>query len=481
MPTKDNQINAELRDSVISFQTGTGSEVHATLLRLTRFLAVFEIYNAGGVVRMSEVLRDFKILSNGRTVYCGRAVINNLIDMGGVTVCEAKIEESGLLISHLSSPDGSASPNGGFGEFFRNWEKTYKVLPDFKLVMADMQMLLLDLRLWLEEVELGIRSQPAGSLSKMEEDFLPGLVEPLGPTLGRVVERFEAISARIERDLKPVHGLYARRQLHPVVLCSPFLCRTYQKPLGYAGDYEMVNMMVRNPFEGASVFAKVINTFFLNTAPVIAHRNRITYLQERLVEEVYRGARRRKPIKIFNLGCGPAFEIQQFLRRNESLCEFAEFTLVDFNDETIEHARRVLGRIKTDLDRHTPIEFQHKSVHHVLRESNSKPIVNGSGKRHDLVYCTGLFDYLSDRTCKQLMNIFWEWLAPGGLLIVSNVDESNPSRGWMEYVLDWNLIYRNSRQMTALIPDKAPADAARLIAEPSGVNIFLQIRKPDHV
>lgn len=480
MSKKPDTVDGDLQESLITCNTSQGMELRATLLQFTRFVAVFEIYNPSNVLRMSEVLRDFRIIINGRTIYCGEAVVSDLIEMGGITVCKAKIDESGQIISHFSSQDGKTSLGNGFNEFFRHWEKSYKVLPEFKVVMADMQMLLLDLRLWLEEVELGVRTQPTASRrEEAEHDFLQGLVEPLIPTLGPLVERFENIAAGIEKEMQPVHGLYARRQLHPVVLCSPFLYRTYHKPLGYAGDYEMVNMMIRDPFEGASVFAKVINTFFLNTPPVIAHRHRITYLHQRLVEEALRGARRGKPIKIFNLGCGPALEIQRFLEHEGQLCDFTEFMLVDFNDETIQYTGEVLGRLKKQFYRRTPVELQRKSVHYVLKES-SKPVVNGSDKKHDFVYCTGLFDYLSQRTCKQLMNIFWEWLAPGGLLLVCNVDTSNPSRGWMEYVLDWNLIYRNSQEMTAMSPDKAPADAARIISESSGVNIFLEIRKPDH-
>lgn len=34
------------------------------------------------------------------------------------------------------------------------------------------------------------------------------------------------------------------------MLCSPFAYRAYHKPLGYAGDYEMVNMIARDPYEG---------------------------------------------------------------------------------------------------------------------------------------------------------------------------------------------------------------------------------------
>ena len=76
----------------------------------------------------------------------------------------------------------------------------------------------------------------------------------------------------------PAHQAFGRRQLHPLILASPFVYRTLQKPLGHAGDYEMVNMIMRDPYEGASLFAKAFNVCALSRPPIVAHRNRLQYL-----------------------------------------------------------------------------------------------------------------------------------------------------------------------------------------------------------
>src|SRR6185436_12964336 len=130
---------------------------------------------------------------------------------------------------------------------------------------------------------------------------------------------------------------FAKRLLHPLVLCSPFVYRTYHKPLGYAGDYEMVNMILRDPYEGASLFAKIVNVCFLKNPPAEAHRNRIKYLTTKLGEETRRVCAGGRREKILNLGCGPAKEIQNFMLLDD-LSDRTAFTLLDFNDETIEHA-----------------------------------------------------------------------------------------------------------------------------------------------
>src|SRR6201999_3920525 len=93
-----------------------------------------------------------------------------------------------------------------------------------------------------------------------------------------------------------VQSAFAKRMLHSLLLCSPFLNRTFTKPLGYAGDYEMVNMLARNPLEGDTFFAKIINLWFWEQPPAAAHRNRLNYLERRIGEEAIRLMRSGKKL-----------------------------------------------------------------------------------------------------------------------------------------------------------------------------------------
>ena len=45
-------------------------------------------------------------------------------------------------------------------------------------------------------------------------------------------------------------------------------------------------------------------------------------------------------------------------------------------------------------------------VHQILKEG-AKIGENDSGSQYNVVYCAGLFDYLSDRICKRLLEIFY--------------------------------------------------------------------------
>jgi extracellular factor (EF) 3-hydroxypalmitic acid methyl ester biosynthesis protein len=367
-----------------------------------------------------------------------------------------------------------------FKSFLKDWQKFYTVSPEFKVVIADMQSFLYDLRVWLDQMELKIQASAATTRAQIEREVIDQLAGPIIQGIDAFIERFESIAAGLDDDLQPAHRAYLRRQLHPLVLSSPFASRALHKPLGYPGDYQMVDMMLRPPYEGSTLFAKIINVWLLGQAPTEAHRNRIKYLTDRLKLETHRVARAGGKARVFNFACGPAIEVQRFLA-DFQISEKAELTLADFNQETLEHVAKTTRRIKERFSPKTAIQFQRKSVYQVLKENTARA---GKKKEYDFVYCAGLFDYLPDTTCKQLMEVFFDWLVPGGLLLVTNatdaLNSSRPFRFSMEYILDWHLIYRDKEQLANLTPDSADKDYVNVVAENVGTNLFLEIRKPDH-
>jgi hypothetical protein len=130
---------SEMRDSPVVCQNSQGVEVRASLVRLTPYQAVFEIYRPTVVLRSSEVLSNLKIIINDRTAYTGRAVVSNLITTGTGLVCEAKLDESVSSQGFLAGARSNGSFPTRFREFLEQWQKLYRILPDYKVVLADMQ------------------------------------------------------------------------------------------------------------------------------------------------------------------------------------------------------------------------------------------------------------------------------------------------------------------------------------------------------
>jgi extracellular factor (EF) 3-hydroxypalmitic acid methyl ester biosynthesis protein len=465
----------DVKESYVTFKIADSGELRGTLVRMTRHVVFFELYNPDFLPRLSEVLNEFKIIYQGRTIYSGRAIVRNLVDAETKIICEAMMDETGwtdMQLELISSRKGQVADE--FKEFLQSWQNLYKVTPEFKVVVADMQTILHDLRLWLDRVELRISTSAKKDQKKNEQQLMEEVGRLFVPAFDVLHEKLEAISKNISEDSRPAHRVFAQRQLHSLMLCSPFGHRAYTKPLGYAGDYEMVNMIALNPYQGESLFAKIVNLWFLSQWPSEAHRNRLAYLKTHLEKETLRACQNHRKVRIFNFACGPALEIQRFLE-NFQLSDNAEFTLADFNQETLEQLAKKIKTIKEQHTRSTSVQFQRKNIVQVLKESMKK---NATNPEYDFVYCAGLFDYLPDTTCSQLMEIFYSWLAPGGLLVVTNVVDDKPFRHMLEFVLDWNLIYRDTKEARLLFPKLIPEEVRSIKKDVTGVNIFIEARKP---
>jgi extracellular factor (EF) 3-hydroxypalmitic acid methyl ester biosynthesis protein len=462
--------------SNVVFRGDDGVEIRGSLSRLTRHEATFEISNPIVGLRTSEVLPDFSVLADERRIYAGRAVVRSQINLGGSLVCEVALSDdswSDLDISAIQSRQGGWGQE--FEAFLAGWQKLYRIRPEYKLVVADMQTFLTDLRLWLGQVELGLQLMTPATRATAEREIAAVAI----PSINKLFDDFEAVAIELDPAAAATHQSYMRRLLHPIVLCAPFAHRTFTKPLGYAGDYEMVNMILRDAPEGPTLFAKVLHKWFVRQAPAEAHRNRIDYLIEKISEETLRANRAGRDSRIFNMACGPANEVQRFLRESQ-LRGRARFTLLDFNEETLNYTRQCIDEATQGRGPLSPVQYVKKSVHHLLKEGARQRKVGGDAS-YDLVYCAGLFDYLTDDVCHRLLDLMYDWVAPGGLLVATNVEPGNPRRHGMDHLLDWPLIYRTAADMLAIKPGAARPETARAYSDnTTGVNVFLEVRKPLH-
>jgi extracellular factor (EF) 3-hydroxypalmitic acid methyl ester biosynthesis protein len=455
-----------------------GFEMRGTILRLERFQVIFEIYEVNVALRISEVLNELKVFIDGDLAYSGRAVVTNLMSTGAVSACEVKLDDPGVQPVVSTQVNGYKSFREAYHTFFGRWQNQVKVLPEFKIAVSDLQSYLWELKLLLEQIELSVLGHPSRNRSETELEVSQDLAQPVLLAIDAMHERFEEAAGRIEPELRGPHEASARRQLHPLFLCAPFGHRTYHKPLGYAGDYEIMNMIHRNTFEGGSMYAKMVHYWLVSQWAAKSVRNRIARMKTKLAAETVRVTGKHRPARILNLGCGPAREVQDFMAES-SIADHAEFTLLDFDAETLDFVTSKLAETKRRHGRRTQIQTRRMSVTQLLKYA-SQPARSPLGAGFDLVYCTGLLDYLSERLCKQLVGMFYELLAPGGLVVVANMDDhQKPFRHMVEFLLDWHLLYRNPRSMSAWVPEAAPVDSWSLVSEPVAVNMFLEVRKPE--
>ena len=468
------RVSGKLR--TVSFKTGSATVIEAEVIRLFPQAAIFQLYTLQNELRLSEVLADFKILADELAIYQGKAVVRSLVDVGTVTICEVDLVDSFVSFDSLQPGGARQATQLSLKSFLQRWQDFYRIEPAYKLAVADLASYLSEFRIWLDQVELGLSSLSPTDRLKAEREIAAELDAPTVASVGALFERYEQVAAKLPENTTDAHRVYCRRLIQPLVLSSPFALRAVKKPLGYAGDYLLVDMILRDPHEGKSLYGKVLNRWFIKQPPAEAHRNRITYLTQKLVEETARVRATGQACKVFNIGCGPAQEIQRFYA-DSPLSDHADFMLLDFNDETLNVAQKILGQARDRNGRQAKMEFMKKSAAQLLRMKETKAGVS-IFNQYDFVYCAGLYDYLSDSLCRQLNETFYKMLRPGGLLVVTNVDACNPIRHWLGDILEWHLIYRGYHEMMGLRPAAADPDHVRVVADVTSVNIFMEIRKP---
>jgi extracellular factor (EF) 3-hydroxypalmitic acid methyl ester biosynthesis protein len=471
-----NSTRPGLKENLVTFNNRNGVVVKHPLLRMEGSSLVFEIYQTNFEFKISDQLENFKVFVGENLIYNGRVMVTNILSIGLASGCEVQLDQPGTRFAIKTPDGGKISIKDCHKEFFKQWQQNSKILPEFKLAVLDFQYFLWDLKLLLEQVEISIFAVPCHRQEDVKLEVLQDLASQALPVINCLCEKLLTAARRVESRDRLVHEAFLRRLLHPLVLCAPFAKRTYQKPLGYSGDYEMMNMIHRNSFEGSSLYAKLLHYWFVNQFPAISVRNRVAHMNRIIIQEAARVVRHGRTIRILNVGCGPAQEIQTFLAE-QVLADSADFTVLDFDDEALNYVRTQIHEIKNRYNRKTSVHFKNVSIMKLIKQSSQKTH-EALGHNYDLIYCGGLFDYFSDQICRQFAELFYDLAAPSGLVVVANMYDRVPFRDLLEFLLGWHLIYRDADCMRSLVPRIDPDAETKLLIEPVAVNLFLEIRKP---
>jgi extracellular factor (EF) 3-hydroxypalmitic acid methyl ester biosynthesis protein len=459
-------------DPVVTFRNSQGEAARGTLTSLQRRSLVMEIYNPYSIVQVSEVLNDLNIRSGDRSIYKGKAVVVSLLNTGLMAVVSVTLIDEW---NDLAGVDHSArSVSEAVARFVQEWDARARISESYQVVVNDLRAYFSEITRWLDQADI-TASLPRDVHGRVRDDVFFEIARPLMATVQEYLVRFETEAAKIAPDVEAVHRAFAQAAIHPLVLRAPFVYRTFAKPLGYAGDYQMVNQILGNPREGPSTYFELVNYVFLQSSVAQAHRNRVDILLERLNALSAQAVAQGRRLRVLNVGCGPAGELQRLVSSRESL-DHLDVTLMDFSDETLLFAsQRLIEMARAAGQEPMSVTLRHESVHQLLKRSSREQEVPPE-EQFDYIYCAGLFDYLADKACARLIAYFDRHLKPGGTVLVTNVHVNNPERFWMEHFMEWYLIYREETGLVRLFPTSLPQ--VRTYTDATGVNLFAEAVKP---
>jgi extracellular factor (EF) 3-hydroxypalmitic acid methyl ester biosynthesis protein len=459
-------------DPVITFRNSQGDSVRGTLTNLQRRSLVMEIYNPYSIVQISEVLSEVKVRSGEKIIYEGKGVVVSLLNTGLMAVVSVTLIDEW---NDLNAIRGDLSKVGAESQrFVEDWETRFCISRSYQVMISEFRAFLAEVSRWADQADMSA-GLPRDSDGRIRSDIFDELAAPLVRKGSKYLLWLENEAGLVPDDQAVAHRNFAQTALHPLLLRAPFVYRTFAKPLGYAGDYEMVNQILADPRQGNSTYFQIINAFFLKAAVAQAHRNRIDILVEYLARAAAVARKEARQLRILNVGCGPAIEIQRFVEQDPNP-ESLAFTLLDFSEPTLSYTKECISNVCERTGKKVNVEFVNESVHQLLKRATRRDDSLDNGV-FDFVYCAGLFDYLSDKVCARLLQYFVNRTRPGGSVMVTNVHSSNPQKLGMQHLLEWHLIYRDEAALEAVLPE--PRQETRLYTDQTGVNVFAEFKVPE--
>lgn len=287
----------------------------------------------------------------------------------------------------------------------------------------------------------------------------------------KLCDKFEKIASGISSTDINEYKVLFRKKIHPIIMVSEIVERIYSKPLGYPGDYEMINMLMGEVDTSSSnLFVTLLDEMHRTARTAIAHRNRISMMGKRLIEEAMRVTKQERLFSVLCIGCGPAIELQQFIRGSE-LANNSILHVVDFNRNSVDNIQQTLSELVSIANRNTIIESTYINLTELL-DSNSTRYI-GNSPSYDMIYCAGLFDYIPDDLCRDIVKFSLSCLRKHGVLTVTNIHSNVPHKQYLNHALDWEFMYRDEEQMSLLTPSNI---SYQVTTDETGLNLFLDAR-----
>jgi extracellular factor (EF) 3-hydroxypalmitic acid methyl ester biosynthesis protein len=240
-----------------------------------------------------------------------------------------------------------------------------------------------------------------------------------------------AVRACLDRDEWSAFGTRARQHpIHDLLLESPFTRRAYSKPRGYAGDAVLMDLIYGTAAAGRdlSPLGGMLYGYEFDSPCFQSVRTRRAVLA-REIDDV---ALEHPGARVLSVACGHLREVEwsRAVRNGQ-----VAMTALDQDRASLEVIARDYGEYG--------ICAQPGTVGDVLRRATRF-------RDLDLVYASGLFDYLPQDLARALTEALFRMLAPGGRLLIANFTPDTADAAFMEAFMDWQLVYRDEAAMRGL-------------------------------
>ncbi|MEQ9144481.1 MAG: class I SAM-dependent methyltransferase [Parvibaculaceae bacterium] len=347
------------------------------------------------------------------------------------------------------------------------------ILPEYQELSAEIIYLFRSYRDLLARFEERLGNVSEADRAARLQEALDACEEKMVPQWQELWYRGNDITFPMIND--PValaeHKRYTEQVLTPDFMPGPVMRRCYEKPLGYPGDYQIMNYVYRWEQIGNTPYEKLLHRIGIETGACVGTRLRMT--QKFLAGKIEETAGDRT-MNITNLGCGSAYEVADYLKIG-TLPRPVNFTLIDQDHDALSYAYE---NAHPQVVRHrgkARIQCLQASFAQLLKAG---PLFN-SLPPQDIIYSLGLYDYLSARRARALTHDLYDQLAPGGYMVLANVKVGRETCMWpLEFITDWSLVYRTEQDMWDMV-EGLDCERISLKEDPTKCVYVMIVRKPE--
>jgi extracellular factor (EF) 3-hydroxypalmitic acid methyl ester biosynthesis protein len=223
--------------------------------------------------------------------------------------------------------------------------------------------------------------------------------------------------------------------LHDLLLQDPFTRRSVEKPRGFSGDAVLLDYIYHgiSPSELSTVTALGHNICAYTageSASARAVRSRCE-LAASIIDSI---AVTHPNCSVLSVACGHLSEVE----KSQAVQSGKIGRIVGLDQDPL-----ALSTVQSRYSNHK-IEIMNASIKEVIRGT----VQLG---RFDFIFCSGLYDYLSQVAAVQLTKILFQCLASSGRLLVGNFVHDYGTQAYMESMMEWKLITRDESEMVNLL------------------------------
>jgi SAM-dependent methyltransferase len=251
--------------------------------------------------------------------------------------------------------------------------------------------------------------------------------------------------------------------IHDILREDPMTEWAFKHPRGYPGDavlldhaYEL-GQVVANRLRETTTLGRQIYDWLITYSGVTGLKERRRFIASLLDDT----AALNRSATVLSLACGHARELELSNAAKHKQLHFVGL------DQDLESLQALMG------------DYGWENVSTAV--CNVRDLLKDPGRfsGFDLVYSSGLFDYLPDSLAQRVLEVMIQMARPGGRIVIANGLQGVSDTGYIEMFMDWQLIYRTEANMPTLLSrlHASMIASSTVFSQQSGHFVFLDVRR----